>query len=130
MKKNEFNEMLKSLADAWKQRDYQSAANFFDTNVRYGDPLRYSWTDRAKLLAFFEADEGYPQSTVWHNVLFDEDQQIGAAEYTYQGTHRYHGIVLIRIKDGKITNWREYQHIDPREWKEFISGLSFNSDKL
>jgi hypothetical protein len=77
------------------------------------------------LRAFFENDEGYPQRTVWHTIVFDEEQQVGAAEYTYDGTHRYHGTALVRVKDGKVTNWREYQHIDPREWKEFASGTVF-----
>jgi hypothetical protein len=71
-------------------------------------------------------DEGYEQRTVWHTVIFDEAQQIGAAEYTYEGTHRYHGMVLIRVEDGRITNWREYQHINDKPWEEFVAATMFN----
>lgn len=56
MKRNEFENLLKSLADAWSRRDYNSAANFFDEEVHYGDPLRYSFSNRMQLQAFFEAE--------------------------------------------------------------------------
>jgi hypothetical protein len=126
MNRNEFENLLKSLADAWSRRDYNSAASFFAEDVRYGDPLRYSFGNRAQLQAFFEADEGYEQKTVWHTIIFDESIQVAAAEYTYEGTYRYHGVVLIRLKDNKIWRWREYQHIDDRDWKTFVSSTLFD----
>ena len=126
MNRNEFENILKSLADAWSRRDYNSAANFFAEDVRYGDPLRYSFANRDQLRAFFEADEGYEQKTVWHTIMFDESSQAGAAEYTYEGTYRYHGVVLIRLKDNRIWRWREYQHIDDRDWKTFVSSTMFD----
>jgi hypothetical protein len=126
MNRNDFELLLKSLADAWSRRDYSSAANFFAEDIRYGDPLRYSFSNRTHLQEFFEADEGYDQKTLWHTIIFDESIQTGAAEYTYEGTHRYHGVVLIRIKDDKILRWREYQHIDDRDWKTFVSSTMFD----
>jgi len=125
MTKSEFRNLLQSLADAWSRREYASAAEAFAEDVRYGDPTRYSFQGRDELRAFFENDEGYDQRTVWHTVVFDEEQQIGAVEYTYEGTYRYHGTVLIKIVDGKISRWREYQHIDPREWEEFTAATAF-----
>jgi hypothetical protein len=125
MTQTEFRNLLQSLADAWSRRDYATAADFFAEDVRYGDPTRYSFNGRAELRAFFEADEGYDQRTVWHTVVFDEEQQIGAAEYTYEGTYRYHGTVLVKVADGEISGWREYQHIDPREWERFTSTTAF-----
>jgi hypothetical protein len=122
MTKAEFREMLQLLADSWSRRDYRAAAEKFSEDVRYLDPLRYSFNGRAELLKFFEDDEGYPQRTVWHNIIFDEEQQVGVAEYTYEGTHRYHGAVIINVTGDAITRWREYQHIDSREWEEFASG--------
>jgi hypothetical protein len=83
------------------------------------DPLRYRFSNSADLLRFFEDDEGYPQSTVWHTILFDEARQAGAAEYTYRGNHIYHGVVLIEIQDGKIVRWREYQHTSEKDWEAF-----------
>jgi SnoaL-like domain len=126
MNRNEFENLLQSLADAWSRRDYNFAANFFDEEVHYGDPLRYSFSNRMQLQVFFEADEGYEQKTEWHTIIFDESIQTGAAEYTYEGTYRYHGVVLIRLKDNKIWRWREYQHIDDRDWQTFVSSTTFD----
>ena len=125
MTKTEFTEMLHALAAAWARRDYTVAADFFAEDVRYADPLRYEFASRSDLRAFYEHDEGFEQSTVWHNILFDETQQLGVAEYTYDGTWCYHGTVWIRMQDGLITHWREYQHADPREWDDFVSGTAF-----
>ena len=125
MTSTEFKKVLVDVAAAWARRDYTKAASFFEADVRYGDPLRYLNTGREQLRNFFENDEGFEQKTVWHNVIFDESQQLGAAEYTYDGTHRYHGTVLIRVKDGLITHWREYQHIDSRDWETFVGPTSW-----
>jgi hypothetical protein len=58
MNRNEFEILLKSLAESWARRDYTSAANFFAEDIRYGDPTRYSFANRTQLQEFFEADEG------------------------------------------------------------------------
>jgi hypothetical protein len=121
----EFREVLLKMADAWARRDYGAAVEAFAPDVDYTDPLRYSFGSRDELRKFFENDEGYTQSTRWHTIIFDESKQTGAAEYTYKGTHRYHGLVLIKIEEGRIKQWREYQHIDPREWEEFIRATAF-----
>lgn len=113
------------MAEAWSRRDYAAAASAFAEDVRYADPLRYSFSNRGQLRAFFDADEGYEQRVEWHTIIFDEAEQAGAAEYTYDGTHRYHGTVLIKVEGARITHWREYQHTDSREWEEFVCGTAF-----
>ena len=120
MNKSQFQKLLNHLADTWSRRDYVSTASVFAENVHYRDPLRYNFNSRAELQAFFEADEGYEQKTTFHTAIFDEEKQVGAAEYTYEGTHRYHGVTIVEIKNDLIVNWREYQHIDPRPWEEFV----------
>ncbi|HJY87932.1 MAG TPA: hypothetical protein VKE24_13945 [Candidatus Acidoferrales bacterium] len=120
MTKQEFSEMLNTLAADWMQKNYRHAASFFSVDVKYGDPTRYQFNSRAELLVFFQNDEGYDQRTIWHTILFDTEQQIGAAEYTFEGTHRYHGVVLIKVSETGITHWREYQHISPLAWEEFV----------
>lgn len=125
MTKQEFKAMLETLAADWAQKKYDHAASFFAVDVKYGDPIRYQFASRADLLAFFKNDEGYDQRTVWHTVLFDQELQIGVAEYTYEGTYRYHGVVLIRISRNEITHWREYQHISPLAWEEFVGVTKF-----
>jgi hypothetical protein len=125
MTKTEFRRILDSLADAWTRRDYGRACEVFANDVHYADPLRYQFHSREQLRAFFEDDGGHEQRTTWHTIVFDEERQIGGAEYTYDGTQRYHGIALIKAQDGLITHWREYQHIDDREWEELVGATRF-----
>ncbi|HXZ81110.1 MAG TPA: nuclear transport factor 2 family protein [Terriglobales bacterium] len=125
MTPEQFRGTLQGLADAWSKKDYERAASHFAPDVKYGDPTRYLFANRDELLAFFRNDEGYDQLTEWHHVLFDEKAQIGAVEYTYQGTYRYHGVVLIKLAGDKITHWREYQHISPKGWREFVGATWF-----
>jgi len=126
MTKAGFEGMLQAMARAWAARDYAGAAGWFAEDVRYADPLRYRHASRRELLRFFEDDEGREQRTVWHNAVFDGDRQVGAAEYTYEGTNRYHGLVLIKLRDDKVTHWREYQHVSDLDWEDFWAGAAFS----
>jgi ribosomal-protein-serine acetyltransferase len=121
----EFRALLDRLAAAWRTRDYGAAAAFFADDVRYADPTRYAHAGRQALRAFFEDDEGREQKIDWHEVVFDPARQVGAAEYTYEGSHRYHGTVLIRVDRGVVTHWREYQHVDERAWEDFAGETRF-----
>jgi len=125
MTRQEFEAVLQALARGWAERDYEKVASFFAEDVRYADPTRYRIASRVELLEFFRNDEGFEQSTVWHNFVFDEERQVGAAEYTYQGTHRYHGTVWIQMRGNLIARWREYQHVSDLEWEEFCAGTEF-----
>lgn len=125
MNETGFRELLDRLANGWASGEYAELLEIFAEDVRYADPLRYNLCGRTKLREFFEADEGKVQQTTFHTIIFDEHRQIGAVEYTYQGSHRYHGVALIRLENDLITHWREYQHIDDRPWSEFHSGTEF-----
>lgn len=125
MTKAEFSAMLRALAEAWTRHDYAAVCDWFADDVRYADPTRYALRGKKQLRAFFEDDGGHPQRSLFHVAVFDEDQQTGAAEYTYKGHHQYHGVVLIRVKGGKITHWREYQHVDERPWADFTASTAF-----
>lgn len=125
MTEQEFNRLLLRLADGWKNRDYAQVCDAFSEDVQYADPMRYDLHSRESLRAFFEDDDGRDQRTVFHTVIFDQTRQIAAVEYTYEGSHRYHGVALVRLENDRITHWREYQHTDRREWTDFISGTAF-----
>lgn len=123
---DDFHALLVRLAQLWAARDYAAIVEAFAPDVHYADPLRYRLDGRAALRAFFENDDDLPQRTQWHVAVFDPTTQTGAAEYTYDGTHRYHGVALIRLADGLITHWREYQHIDAREWRDYVGATRFD----
>lgn len=54
--------------------------------------------------------------------MFDEVEQTGAAEYTYTGSYTYHGLVLVRVRDGLVSEWREYQHTSVQPSDAFVRG--------
>lgn len=122
MTTSDFYELLRTLANSWTNRDYSAVAALFAVDVFYSDSLNYTIRDRDSLLAFFEDDDGEPQSCLFHNLVFDETRQVGVAEYTYEGSFLYHGTVWIELKDDKIIRWREYQHRTDKDWSEFWQG--------
>lgn len=130
MTRCDFVDLLNRLADAWRQRDYQRAAEFFAHDVDYSDPLNYKFENLTDLRRFFEADDGAEQKCVWRVFVFDEEAQIAAAEYTYEGTNRYHGVALIKFENNKIRFWREYQHKTEVDWREFWANNVFASPDL
>jgi hypothetical protein len=128
MTRAEFLALLDRLADGWSSGDAEAVAAEFAATVTYGDPTRYRFESRADLVPFFEPPAD-GQSVVWHRPIFDEVAQIGAAEYTYEGHFRYHGAVLVVIgDDGRIADWREWQHVSELDWDEFVAGPGSNPD--
>jgi ketosteroid isomerase-like protein len=106
-----FRELLATIATAWIEGDTATALACFTDDARYTEPPdTQHYEGRAALFEFFGGDDPPPMQMAWHTVLFDEDEQMGAAEYTYTGTNTYHGVVVVRLRDNRIANWREYQH--------------------
>jgi len=66
-----------------------------------------------------------PMQMAWHHLVFDEAQQIGAGEYTFTYEVRTHGMVMIRLRDGKIANWREYEVESPLDWDALVGKNRF-----
>lgn len=123
MTQDDFRQMLETMADGWRNRDYELVAECFADDLFYSDSLHYSFSDKQKLLEFFKDDNGVEQDCVFHRSVFDERGQIGAAEYTYSGTHQYHGTVWIKLAADRIVDWREYQHESEKNWKDFWKNL-------
>src|SRR5258708_24657151 len=105
MTSSDFCSLLQGLADGWQRRDYARVARSYTEDVQYKDPTRYHFTSRGDLLKFFEDDVGLPQSTVWHTIVFEEAQQVGAAEHTYTGPIQLHGTVLLNVANGCLSHW-------------------------
>ncbi|MCD9188098.1 MAG: hypothetical protein LUM44_16890 [Pyrinomonadaceae bacterium] len=119
MNKNEFEKMLDAMAESWTNRKYEMVAAHFAEQLFYSDSINYTFYNKTDLLNFFKNDGGYEQLCLFHNAVFDEKKQEGAAEYTYKGTFCYHGTVWIKIQDEKIVVWREYQQITVKSWDDF-----------
>ena len=125
MNKEEFRELLRTMEEGWRAGDSKRVAACFSEEVRYSDPVRYAFAGRVELQEFFAQDEGEPQQVTLHRMLFDEAEQMGAVEYTYEHRSRYHGVALVRVCDGKVTNWLEYQHVSPATREEFVGPNRF-----
>ncbi len=120
MNRAEFVALLGRMAEGWRSGDAALVAGCFAEELWYGDPTRYVFTSREALQPFFEPPPA-GHWTVWHRIIFDEDQQTGAAEYTYQGHNRYHGAVVVTVAGGLVTHWREWQHISEASWESFVN---------
>lgn len=128
IKTAEFKKLLQTVANGWNEGNARQAADCFTEDAIYIEPPdKQVYVGRKALFEFFGGDKkpDPPMSMTWHHLAFDEDSQIGFGEYTYQGNNRYHGIVIIKIKNGKISNWREYQYKSDLKWKDFIEKNEF-----
>ncbi len=118
---SEFTKLLATLAGAWNSNNAKLAADYFTEDAKYSSPpnprIRKG---RQELFDFFGGEKGRPKpmSMLWHHIVFDESAQIGMAEYTFTYEIRTHGAVIVRIVNGKIANWREYEQESRLNWEE------------
>jgi len=124
----QFRVLLQTVARGWNSNDARLAANCFTDDAVYSAPpdprVRRG---KKQLFDFFGGEKGRnrPMRMEWHHLMFDEEDQIGAGEYTFTYQIRTHGVAIVRLADGKIANWREYEQASPLEWNQFIGENRF-----
>jgi len=118
---------MQQLSDAWNKGDARAAADLFAEDALYSSVPNSARAGRAALFDWFGGANGRakPMQMVWHHLVFDEAQQIGAGEYTFTYEVRTHGMVMIRLRDGKIANWREYELESPLDWDVMVGKNRF-----
>ena len=123
MTRDEFQALLDRAAAGWAGGDAAAVGDCFAEAVEYIDPFLYRFDRREDLLPFFEPPPGGHHVT-WHTVIWDDEAQTAAVEYSYEGHHRYHGTAIVRPgSDGRIALWREWQHLDDaQDWDSRILG--------
>lgn len=124
----QFRTLMETVAAGWNAGDARRAADCFTEDAVYSEPPRKQfYRGREALYEFFGGKEkpDPPMKMTWHHLAFDEEAQIGFGEYTFQMNNRYHGIVVVRLRGGRIANWREYQYQSPLEWQEFVDDNRF-----
>ena len=124
----DYKQLMNQLAEAWNANDAERAVNLFaDDAVYSAPPSSRVRRGRQELFRFFGGANGRPgpMKMEWHHLVFDEDSQIGAGEYTFTYEIRTHGTVMVRIVGGKIANWREYEEASPLDWAEFVGPNRF-----
>jgi len=124
----EFIDLLQRLADSWNQGNAEQAASCFTEDALYTEPPdKQIYAGRDALFQFFGGPNGRAgeMNMVWHHILFDEDEQIGAGEFTFTYGDTVHGVTMIKVRDGLISNWREYWYASELPWNEFTKLNSF-----
>jgi ketosteroid isomerase-like protein len=124
----EFKNLMRTVAAGWNEGDAKKAADCYTEDALYTEPPdKQVYAGRKALYEFFGGGNkpDPPMRMTWHHLAFDEESQTGFGEYTFQMNNRYHGIVVVKIKNAKISNWREYQYKSELEWREFVKKNDF-----
>jgi ketosteroid isomerase-like protein len=124
MDRREFVTLMETIAESWNAGDSRRALELFTDDAVYMEPPHSQrYVGREELLEFFGGDDPPPMHMEWHHLLVDGD--VGAGEYTYRGERQYHGIVIVHLRDGRISHWREYQVRSALSWEEFAGPSRF-----
>jgi hypothetical protein len=119
---------MQTVADGWNEGNARKAADCFSENAIYTEPPdKQVYKGREALFEFFggDAKPEPPMFMTWHHLIFDEAEQVGTGEYTFQMNSRYHGIVIVKIEADKIRYWREYQYKTDLDWDTFARENKF-----
>ena len=128
MTETEFEQLMQTIADGWNEGNPHKDAVCFSMDAIYVEPPeKQLYHGRDELYEFFGGDQGHdiPMKMIWHHLAFNEQQQIGFGEYTFEMHGRYHGIVVVKIESGLIKHWWEYQYQTELNWKEFTKHNPF-----
>ena len=122
----EFRELMATVAEGWNEGNARKAADCFAPNATYSEPPRQQFYEgREALFEFFGGHGKRSMSMTWHHLVFDEQSQVGAGEYTFRGNSQSHGVTMVKIEGGLIRNWREYQYRSALPWDEFVDDNAF-----
>ncbi|NNE58931.1 MAG: nuclear transport factor 2 family protein [Hellea sp.] len=126
---SEFETLLQQLAQGWNDNDARKASLVFSENAVYSEPSdKQLYQGRPALFEFFGGESGRDSwmKMDWHHISFNPSTSVGAGEFSFswQGGNA-HGMVSIKIKDGRISHWREYFYEDSKTWEEFTRANPF-----
>lgn len=123
MKKETFEQLLQQVANGWSEGDAAQAADCFTDEAVYMEPPdKQLFIGREQLFNYFGGDTGRskPMQMYWHNIMFNEDTQTGAGEFTFVMDNQTHGVAVISVQDNKIASWREYLWTGDLSFEEFL----------
>jgi hypothetical protein len=120
----EFVSLMETVAESWNAGDTARGLSCFTGDAVYMEPPdRQRYEGRAELFDFFGGEAPPPMSMTWHHLLVEGD--IGVGEYTYRGERQFHGLVIVQLRDGRISRWREYERESPLSFQEFAGPSLF-----
>jgi ketosteroid isomerase-like protein len=124
----QFEKLMDTVAAGWNQGDARRAADCFAEDAVYMEPPnKQLYRGKKELFEFFGGAEGRKEAMkmTWHHLMFNQREQIGAGEFTFEFGGIVHGIVIVKIENGKITRWREYWYESDLDWLKFIGDSKF-----
>ena len=124
----QFEDLMQTVSAGWSEGNARKAANCFSEDAIYTEPPdKQLYKGRDALFKFFGGKEGRKSEMkmTWHHLMFNEAKQIGSGEFTFEYGGKVHGMVIVKIVDGKIKNWREYWYESDLSWEKFIGENNF-----
>ena len=114
---------MSSLAHAWSTQDTELALGCFTEDALYMQPPDQQLYRGAEELRKLFAALRPGTIMKFHHLAFDEASQTGFGEFSfgYEDTETAdHGVVVVKLRDGRIASWREYFEKGPASFEEFI----------
>jgi len=124
---DDFTSVMHTIQSAWSAGDARKAADCFTENAIYSSPPSRGHQGRENLYQHFGGAKGpaMPMKVEWHHLIFDPNQQLGMAEFTYQYHLQTNGVVVLKFSNGLISNWREYDVPSDLIWSKFVGPNDF-----
>ncbi|ESA38722.1 hypothetical protein N836_30865 [Leptolyngbya sp. Heron Island J] len=121
----EFRQLADKISAGWSEGNAKKAASAFSEDVVFFetvDNLKFSGRE-----AIYQYSGGDDSSSVdmnmsWHNLVFDEEKQLGFGEFTFQlnSSYQIHGVASMTVLNGLISSWRQYYVESPLPWNGFV----------
>ncbi len=125
-----FEALMQRVAAGWNEGDARAAADCFAPDALYSEPPdRQLYSGREALFEFFGGDDGrtQPMHMHWHHLAYNPETGVGMGEFSFWigDSDPSHGVIVVRIYDGLIANWREYYYESELHWEEFTATNPF-----
>jgi len=122
-----FRTVMQTVAEGWNRGDARLAASCFAENAIYSGPPSPPHRGYKALYEYFGGAAGreLPLHMTWHYLIFDPARQIGVGEFTFRYRKQTHGLVIVKLANGLINNWREYEVESELPWDQFIGDNRF-----
>jgi hypothetical protein len=120
----QFTVLMQRLASAWNEQDTEATVACFTSDAIYMQPPDVQFfTGHEQLRAYFGVLK--PGTYLrYQNLWFDEAKQVGCAEFSFgvEGKLKAdHGTIIVGLRDGLISHWREYVQKGDASFAEFIA---------
>ncbi|MEM6928011.1 MAG: nuclear transport factor 2 family protein [Myxococcota bacterium] len=120
----EFDRVMHGVAQAWGAGEMEASLRFFHPGIVYYGVPHGEALGLEALSAYFACAPA-PMALTWRHLAFAQATRVGLGEYTFEMAGRSYGVVVARLRDGRIDRWREYRVKSALSWPEFTGGHPF-----